>query len=301
MNSLHFIVVILSVIVCFLALLLHFIAVTLLYKLKSAALKGSQKYLMICLCFAEIGLCVTFISNRVIFILHFQKHIISAIVSIFQATVLGMMYAIVMIIITVDRFLEFQLTIKYTLFCTVKLTKIVVSFFIFLTTAVFSLVLVLFVKSPWNYQNFLWIYVYVPGNIVFVVIASLIYFFIFKKLRTNIRDFERRRREVNVCVQKKSTFKLFVPSFIIVTFVLFTVMPNLILVFSSTKNMPRLFQHIWMILYPIGWISDPLMYIFSLKVVRKKIKRITTQNRSRRSNPIPRRRRSNAISSTPQD
>ena len=115
-----------------------------------------------------------------------------------------------MIIITVDRFLEFQLTIKYTLFCTVKLTKIVVSFFIFLTTAVFSLVLVLFVKSPWNYQNFLWIYVYVPGNIVFVVIASLIYFFIFKKLRTNIRDFERRRREVNVCVQKKSTFKLFV-------------------------------------------------------------------------------------------
>ena len=300
MNSLHLIIVILAVIVCFLALLLHVIAVTLLCKLKSAALKGSQKYLMICLCFAEIGLCVTFISNRIIFILHFQKHVISAIVSIFQATVLGMMYAIVMIIITVDRFLEFRLAIKYTMFCTVKLTKIVVLFFIFLTSVVFSLVLVLFARSPWNYQKFLWLYVYVPGNIVFVVTASLTYFFIFKKLRQNRRDFERRRREVNAGVQKKSTFKLFIPSFIIVTFVLFTVMPNLILVFSSKENMPKLFQHIWMILYPIGWISDPLIYIFSLKAVRKKIRRIATQNRSRRSN-VKSRRRSNAISSTPED
>ena len=284
MNSLHLIIVILAVIVCFLALLLHVIAVTLLCKLKSAALKGSQKYLMICLCFAEIGLCVTFISNRIIFILHFQKHIISVIISIFQATVLGMMYAIVMIIITVDRFLEFQLTIKYTMFCTVRLTKIVVLFFIFLTSVVFSLVLVLFARSSWNYQKFLWLYVYVPGNIVFVVTASLIYFFIFKKLRKNRRDFERRRRDVNVCVQKKSTFKLFVPSFIIVTFVIFTVMPNLILVFSSMENIPKLFQYIWMILYPTGWILDPLIYIFSLKAVRKKIRRIATQNRSRRSN-----------------
>ena len=284
MNSLHLIIVILGVIVCFLALLLHVIAVTLLCKLKSAALKGSQKYLMICLCFAEIGLCVTFISNRIIFILHFQKHIISVIISIFQATVLGMMYAIVMIIITVDRFLEFQLTIKYTMFCTVRLTKIVVLFFIFLTSVVFSLVLVLFARSSWNYQKFLWLYVYVPGNIVFVVTASLIYFFIFKKLRKNRRDFERRRRDVNVCVQKKSTFKLFVPSFIIVTFVIFTVMPNLILVFSSMENIPKLFQYIWMILYPTGSILDPLIYIFSLKAVRKKIRRIATQNRSRRSN-----------------
>ena len=284
MNSLHLIIVILGVIVCFLALLLHVIAVTLLCKLKSAALKGSQKYLMICLCFAEIGLCVTFISNRIIFILHFQKHIISVIISIFQATVLGMMYAIVMIIITVDRFLEFQLTIKYTMFCTVRLTKIVVLFFIFLTSVVFSLVLVLFARSSWNYQKFLWLYVYVPGNIVFVVTASLIYFFIFKKLRKNRRDFERRRRDVNVCVQKKSTFKLFVPSFIIVTFVIFTVMPNLILVFSSMENIPKLFQYIWMILYPTSWILDPLIYIFSLKAVRKKIRRIATQNRSRRSN-----------------
>ena len=284
MNSLHLIIVILGVIVCFLALLLHVIAVTLLCKLKSAALKGSQKYLMICLCFTEIGLCVTFISNRIIFILHFQKHIISVIISIFQATVLGMMYAIVMIIITVDRFLEFQLTIKYTMFCTVRLTKIVVLFFIFLTSVVFSLVLVLFARSSWNYQKFLWLYVYVPGNIVFVVTASLIYFFIFKKLRKNRRDFERRRRDVNVCVQKKSTFKLFVPSFIIVTFVIFTVMPNLILVFSSMENIPKLFQYIWMILYPTGWILGPLIYIFSLKAVRKKIRRIATQNRSRRSN-----------------
>ena len=281
MNSLHLITVILGVLVCFLALLLHVVAVTLLYALKSTALKGSQKYLMICLCFAEIGLCVTFISNRIIFALHLEKHIISVTVSIFQATILGMMYGIVMIIITVDRFLEFRLTIKYAIFCTVKLTKIAVLFFIILTAVAFSLVLALYARSPWNYQKFLWLYVYVPGNIIFAVTASFTYFFIFKKLRQNKRDFERRRREVNVCVQKKGAFKLFVPSFIIVTFVLFTVIPNLILVFSSTANIPKVIQHIWIILYPIGWISDPLIYIFSLKAVRKKIRRIATLNRSR--------------------
>ena len=43
MNSLHLITVIFGVLVCFLALLLHVVAVTLLYALKNTALKRQPK------------------------------------------------------------------------------------------------------------------------------------------------------------------------------------------------------------------------------------------------------------------
>ena len=238
---------------------------------------------MKCLCFSEIGLCVTFMSIRIAFLLHFQENIISVIVFIFQATVLCLMYGAVMTLITIDRFLEFRFTLKYPLFCAVKKTKIVVLFFLLMAMMVFLSISAKFIATS-NFKNSLSHYIYLGGNSVFLVIALFTYGFIFKKLRQNRKELENMRKRVNVFVQNRSAFKMFVPSLIIITFIIFTVIPNLIEAISYTENVSNFNYHARFIMYPIGWFIDPLMYIFSLKVIRKKIRRIFTQRSTRKLN-----------------
>ena len=276
---------IIAIIICLLAVPLHITALTLLYQLKSTGLKSSQKYLMKCLCFSEIGLCVTFMSIRTAFVLHFQKKIISVIVFIFQATVLCTMYCVVMTMITIDRFLEFRFTLKYPLICSVKKTKIIVLFFLLMATVVFLSISAKFVAAS-NFKNSFSHYIYLGGNSAFLVIASFTYVFIFKKLRQNRKELVNMRKRVNVYVQKRSAFKMFVPSLIIITFIIFTVIPNLIEAISYTKNVSDFNDHTRFIMYPLGWFLDPLMYIFSLKVIRKKLRRIFTQRSTRKLNAI---------------
>ena len=92
------------------------------------------------------------------------------------------------------------------------------------------------------------------------------------------------RKRVNVSVQKRSSFKVFLPGWIIITFIIFTVIPNLIKAISHTENVSDIMDHTRFIMYPIGWFLDPLMYIFSLKVIRKKIRQIFTQRSTRTLN-----------------
>ena len=175
-------------------------------------------------------------------ILHLQKHIISVTFYIFQATVLCMMYAIIMTIITIDTFLEFQLTITYPLFCTVKKAKNIVLFFLIISILTFSWTLTLYLIIPLNYANFSWKYFYLGGNSV--VIAAFIYDFIFKKLKRNRKDIRRSRKQVNVCVQEKRVFKIFIPSLIIVTFIIFIAIPNLMEAISYTEYIPEFIYYI---------------------------------------------------------
>ena len=285
MENLVLVTSIIAIVICLLALSLHIIALTLLYQLKSTGLKGSQKYLMKCLCFSKIGLCVTFMIICIALVLHFQKNIISFIVFIFQATVLSMMYGVVMIMITIDRFLEFRYTIKYPLFCTVKKTKTIVLFFLLMATVVFLSISAKFIATS-NFNNSLSHYIYLGGNSVFLVIGLFTYGFIFKKLRQNRKELKNMRKRVNVCVQKRSAFKIFVPNLIIITFIIFTVIPNLIEAISYTENVSDFIDHTRFIMYPIGWFLDPLMYVSSLKVIRKKIRRIFTLRSTRKLNVI---------------
>lgn len=283
MENLPLVTSIISIIICLLALPLHITALTLLYLLKSTGLKGSQKYLMKCLCFSEIGFCVTFMSIRIAFVLNFQENIISFMVFLFQTTLLPIMYGVVMTMITIDRFLEFRFSITYPLFCTVKKTKIIVLIFLLMATVVFLSISAKFIATS-NVNNSIWHYIYLGANSVFLVIASVTYGFIFKKLRQNRKELENMRKRVNVSVQKRSSFKVFLPGWIIITFIIFTVIPNLIKAISHTENVSDIMDHTRFIMYPIGWFLDPLMYIFSLKVIRKKIRQIFTQRSTRTLN-----------------
>lgn len=84
------------------------------------------------------------------------------------------------------------------------------------------------------------------------------------------KDIKRLRKQLSLC-PKKRVLKIFVPSLIILTFILFTVIPNLIEAISYTENIPELKYYTRIIMYLIGWTLDPLIYIFPLKAIRRKL------------------------------
>lgn len=141
--------------------------------------------------------------------------------------------------------------------------KNIVLFSLIILIVTFSWTLTLYLIIPLNYANFSRKYFYLGGNSVFLVIAAFAYDFIFKKLKRNRKDIRRSRKQVNDCVQEKRVFKIFIPSLIIVTFIIFTAIPNLMEAISYTESIPEFIYYIRIIMYSVGWILDHLVYILA--------------------------------------
>ena len=76
--------------------------------------------------------------------------------------------------------------------------------------------------------------------------------------------------------------KLFVPTLIIVTFILFMIGPNVLrLLVSLGLFHPVLGYKIPFILIPIGFMADLVIYIFSLKTVRLVFRKCLSSDNSR--------------------
>ena len=86
-----------------------------------------------------------------------------------------------------------------------------------------------------------------------------------------VKGYQTFKETTHSLCPKKRVLKIFVPSLIILTFILFTVIPNLIEAISYTENIPELKYYTRIIMYLIGWTLDPLIYIFPLKAIRRKL------------------------------
>ena len=71
--------------------------------------------------------------------------------------------------------------------------------------------------------------------------------------------------------KEKNHFNLLVPSFIIITFIIFIIVPDLLRTSTVFGIIPakQILSHSSSILYKIGWLVHPLIYIFSWWFLRK--------------------------------
>ena len=112
----------------------------------------------------------------------------------------------------------------------------------------------------------------VPVQGVFFVLACYTYYIIFMKFKKNKREREKFTQNLNA-IKNQKAMKIFMPSFIIRTFILFCVIPGLIasIVVHYCGDQATDVSISVAALFPIGWLLDPIMYIFSLKSVRENI------------------------------
>ena len=257
---------------------LHLLSLILLFTIKRSNMNGNQKYLLISLCLTEFCFGVSIVL-RVIF--HFLKMINAIkILHIFDMIPLYLVYLFIMIFITVDRLLEFRMNIKYSLYWSSKKTLIVLIIVFTTSISIFIFWVALQQSLVFEYREFVRNYVLPPFAAVFMILAIYTYYLIFKKLKENRTKNEMRTQNLKLqnshleIAKGRRTYRIFVPSLIIATFILFGIIPFVLLTlyYSAFSIKYEALHNAVLITFPLGWIVDAVIYIFSLKQVRRKLK-----------------------------
>ena len=174
-------------------------------------------------------------------------------------------YYFIMILLTTDRFLVFYLNMKYHFYLPPrKITRliVVVSMTLFTCTIIAAIFIMLNKMSRLYYWNMLYL-LYVIIDISYILLVMSVYIYIFSV-------YKRQKKIRKNCKDNNDSFKLLIPSLLIVTFIIFSIIPDLFLtgayyqiyyVSENVKEMPFM-------LFRIGRIVDPLIYIFGFSFRR---------------------------------
>ena len=255
------------------ALILNAIGTWTLIKLRHKYISQNQKVLAITLCSIELCTCVIVIARC--FTLIFEVEVLRTVFISFHIVTLALMYTFVMFLITVERYLLIKLNIKYAIYITAKKIKITLCVAFVVFTVAFLILLILNIHLEHDIERFFVVYVYPIFEFLFIAAVFLTYYAIFKKYKGNDQRLKRLRYHVcdntNNCALKSKGFDFYIPSLIIVTFILFTVVPNmfrrLVLLW---KDAPWAFS-LNSLVFPFGWFFDPLIYIFSIRNIKRRV------------------------------
>ena len=183
------------------------------------------------------------------------------------------------VLITLDRYLEIRLSIKYGLCWNKNKAR--------------NILLAVFVTVNAAYAAFLYIFLvyrqstlpltivrsfckyYIPViDLLYIIFATTAYSYIFLKIHKNRRKDEALVRQVNLheSVEIYKVNKYRVPFWIILTFIIFKVVPDIVFINISFDEHNRQYLFVVsVVLFRLGYIADAFIYIYSLEVVKKKL------------------------------
>lgn len=171
----------------------------------------------------------------------------------------------IMGLLTIDRFFVFYLNMKYHYYLPPKkITRLILilSMVLFGCTTIAIILIVLNKMNRLYYWNMLYL-IYVIIDVLYILLVMSVYIYIFSVYKRQ-KEIQRNLRDNN------DSFKLLIPSLVIITFVIFSIIPDLFLtgayykiyyVSDNVKEMPFM-------LFRIGRIVDPLIYIFGFSFKR---------------------------------
>lgn len=192
-------------------------------------------------------------------------------------------YLSIMILITVDRFLEIYLNIKYHLYCSVAKTKMAL-FVAFLLSSGLTCFLSLFLFTRNDTKTFLSFYNYltVAGDGLFLAVAVVTYGFIFSKIwvhrYTHVlpssTSSSRMLTSEETLPKKRKLQQLncfMIPFLLVATYFVFWFVPDAIeLTFAKTGAIvPSSITILFFFCYLFALVSDALIYTLLSKQTRK--------------------------------
>ena len=268
----------------FVVSVIHVLGLLLLITSEDRNIFGTQKILIIALSLTETGIVfVSTLRESVFQASGSTTNNIGLCLENYLNIVLSNMYYLIMFGITFDRFLEIRLNIKYRLYWDEMKTKKLIKIAFLLLNTVFVIYLLCFyiiLKFHGNLPQQIYEIYYlclVPIiDTLFVTAAVLVYGYIFLKLYKNRKRQNSLRKQVlvdsKIGYQYTNLNRFRVPFWIILTFILCLVVPDSMLVVTIIS--PKLDKHLHMvyfILYRIGYIVDPIIYLYNLHILRLKI------------------------------
>ena len=264
---------------CMVATPIHVIGLIFLFNHDDSNIHGTQKYLIVSLSLTEISFLTLSTTRGFVWYTDTSTNIAGELIEAYSIIVSSNMYYFTMFAITIDRFLKVILNIRYPLYWKAKNTKtfLLVYFLILngLYISYLSLVLIFaWHKIPMVMAKFYYNYIVLVFDIAFVAIASGVYGYIFATILKNRKADERLRKRVTGSTGNVASTKIHVPFWIVLTFTLFWVLPDIMMGINITFQFPTECYILNLILYRIGFMADPIIYIFNLKKVKFQIRRL---------------------------
>ena len=187
------------------------------------------------------------------------SRILSSICNSFGYIFFMINYYFIMTLLTIDRFLVFYLNVKYHIrFPPAKVLKMIqIVIAISLIPTITFAVLILLVKISLEQLGSICFVSYLIFDAIYILIAIATYTYIFKVYK---RQVKMRRNST----RNKENFNHLIPGLIIITFITFAIIPDF---YNMTRiykiiNSHETIADIASVFYRVGWMVDPLIYIF---------------------------------------
>lgn len=186
----------------------------------------------------------------------------------------------VMLFLTVDRFFEIYLNIKYSLYWSTKRSKYMMTA-VWIVTVFHSVALTISVRYGYknNIDELFLLHIHPTKDAVFLIAAGVTYGYIVMKLvrlsPLNNKHFEKastRDSHTNTSRRSTATSKLLLPSLIILTYIVFMVFPNI--VFFCWHFEIKIFSNFDAMADPFlcaGFCVDALLYTVLATAVGKAV------------------------------
>ena len=242
-------------------ILLHVIGFYMLFNTKGRTIfQRIQRFYILNLSASEMMLCIIGIvgnASRP----YISKELSFSIQCFHQAGAVTLFY-VTYYVLTLDRFMFAFLNFRYAVIVTLK--KIYIFFaFVYCSTVTIPVVLILTVDptASASLSDHLGLYYWTPANIAFILVAVLTYLYIFCSSQ------KRRRKMIshhNSNGIKRSRFLALVSTFLIGSFVLFFVIPDLIFTFFKLQNIPvsTTLTVATNTIFSAGYAIDAFLYIY---------------------------------------
>ena len=247
-------------------IVINIVALVILNRSKDSIKNKNQRNIIIVLCLCELSGAAFSIS---FYMLRYRTSaIILGIIVCFTMIFNALNYYFVMSFLTLDRLFVFYLNIKYQFYVSQKRVLKSIIFFVtisFITTITCAMLISLKKITLQEIERGSCA-LFLIFDAAYMLLAAGTYFYIFLIYKRQLKV-----RENNPLARNKDHFRLFIPSLIILTFVLFTIIPDFLRTAVKFKIITSYEISIYtnFFCYKIGWFIDPLIYIFSLTYKRK--------------------------------
>ena len=255
---------------------IHIVALVLLRRSRYSIRYKNQVIIITALCMCELTGAILLIAADIFE--YYVSLLVGNIIFCFTEIFILFNYYFIMVLLTVDRFLAFYLNLKYQFYFSPSkaLSVLVVAALVCLLITVTVAVLISkqIIMQSQLFESLYFFYVAFDGLYIFLALGT--YSFIFRMYRRQLKF-----REDSHSSRNKDQFKLLIPTLIIVTFIIFISIPNIIntVYRQEISTTDKAIVYLAFTFYRIGWLIDPLIYIF-FSACSKNTKQVKEKTRS---------------------
>ena len=294
--------------------ILHTVGLYMLFTTRITRLASNQKIYLINISASELSICFLKIAHRLLS-LNDQPWLAFKLWTI-QTSGCFMAYILFMILLSVDRFLEVYLNIKYQLYITSRTARIsVIS--AWTVSLTFSLILVL-QNSTDLVRRIVIVYFWPSSELTFLFIAIIVYTYLFVKIRHYRRKTRRvsvypgvsaGNHQINATTVHSTTFgdytshvanvnttgktnkgknrsnrqkqyrkKLYLPTLLVLSFIFLWIVPDQVefVAMVMDRGVPPYFWFLINVLITCAVCVDAVIYIFGVREIKNRILKKTS-------------------------